>query len=398
MKVLYIGFFVLLFLGACGSKEKNAQAKTDSWYTCSMHPQIMVHEPGDCPICHMSLIVVKSGQRKSGELELSEQQIQLGNIRVDTIKSGSIGDELVLNATISLDQTRVEAVSARVMGRIEKLYFKNIGDYVPKGAALYELYSEELNTAKQEYIVALEKKELLDNSLIDFNRLIQSSKNKLKLWGLSESQISQLAKTRKSSLTTTFYSPVSGYITSLDVTEGSYAGDGGPIVRLANLSDLWAEAQLYSSQQSFIEGKSVAIVSFPDIPGKTVNGKIDFTNPELSPQSRLKLIRVSIPNPGNELKPGMSAYVTLKSEEAGSSLSLPADAVLRDSKGASVWVQTAKNTFKNKMVTVGIESDNRIQIKSGLQTGDVVVISGAYLLHSEFIFKTGADPMAGMAM
>ena len=399
MKLFYIGLIALLFLAACGQKKKEAAAaKTDTYYTCSMHPQIMEHKPGKCPICHMALIPVKNGHQKSGDLELSAQQIQLGNIRVDTIKSGSIGDEMILNATLSIDQTRIEAVSARVMGRIERLYFKNLGDYVPKGAKIVELYSEELNTAKQEYITAIEQKKVLDNSLIDFDRLIQGAKNKLKLWGMSEGQIIQLAKNKKSGPTTTLFSTVNGFVTSLDVTEGGYVGEGGIIMRLADLSSLWAEAQLYASQQSSVNAKTVANVSFPDIPGKLVSGKIDFQNPEISPDSRINLIRVSVPNPGNQLKPGMSAYVTIQNQETTSSLSLPVDAVLRDSKGASVWIKTGNNIFRNKMVTVGVENDQRIQIKSGLQTGDVVVISGAYLINSEFIFKNGADPMAGMKM
>ncbi|HCN84807.1 MAG TPA: efflux RND transporter periplasmic adaptor subunit [Sphingobacteriaceae bacterium] len=324
--------------------------------------------------------------------------MQLGNIKLDTIRNGFIGNQLVLTGTLNFDQTKINAVSARLSGRIEKLYFKKIGDYVSKGAPLYEIYSEELNNAKQEYVAAIEKKQLLDNSLIDFDRLIQSAKNKLLLWGMSEVQISQLPKGQKVSPTTTFYSTANGYITSLDITEGGYVSEGGSIVRLADLSALWAEAQLYSSQRSYIDPKAIAVVSFPDISGKLIKGKMDFENPELSPDSRINLIRVSIPNPGNQLKPGMSAYVTVKSQAAGSSLSLPADAVLRDSKGASVWIKTGKNTFRNKMVTIGVENDQRIQITSGLQSGDVVVTSGAYLINSEYIFKKGSDPMAGMKM
>jgi Cu(I)/Ag(I) efflux system membrane fusion protein len=94
----------------------------------------------------------------------------------------------------------------------------------------------------------------------------------------------------------------------------------------------------------------------------------------------------------------MSAYVTIRNQESASSLSLPVDAVLRDSKGASVWIKTGENLFRNRMVMVGVENDQRIQITSGLQGGDVVVISGAYLINSEYIFKNGADPMAGMKM
>jgi Cu(I)/Ag(I) efflux system membrane fusion protein len=138
-------------------------------------------------------------------------------------------------------------------------------------------------------------------------------------------------------------------------------------------------------------------VQIPDIPGREVRGKVEFVNPEISSEKRLSLLRVTIPNQSNQLKPGMAAYVVLKGRQSNS-LSLPTDAVLRDANGASVWVMTAQNTFKNKMITVGMESGERIEITHGLTEGEAVVTSGAYLLNSEYIFKRGASPMAGMKM
>jgi len=120
-------------------------------------------------------------------------------------------------------------------------------------------------------------------------------------------------------------------------------------------------------------------------------------NPEINPDTRINLIRVTIPNPGNQLKPGMPAYVVMKNSQRNS-LSLPVDAVIRDSRGASVWVQIKGNKFKYKMVEIGSEGNDRVEIKSGLKDGDIVVISGAYLLNSEYIFKIGSNPMEGMKM
>ena len=137
-------------------------------------------------------------------MQLSEQQIQLGNILTDTIRSGMIGEQMVLTATLNTDERKINAVSARVMGRIERLYFKNLGDYVRKGDKLFDIYSEELNSAKQEYILALEKQKILDNSIIDFTALIQSAKNKLLLWGLSEAQIREIAVKKTTTPITTF--------------------------------------------------------------------------------------------------------------------------------------------------------------------------------------------------
>ena len=395
MRYTVIIAIAFLFFISCKNKTEIPK-DPDTYYTCSMDPQVVEYKPGKCPICKMDLTPVKkkNGESKD-ELQLSEQQIQLGNIQTDTIRNGTIGDQLVLTATLNFDQTKATSVSSRIMGRIEKLYYKNLGDYVKKGSPLYDLYSEELNNAKQEYLLALDKKKTFTNeTVIDFDQLIQSAKNKLLLWGLSEAQINELATTKKATPITTFYSTAGGYITQSDIREGDYVMEGGTIVKLADLSTLWAEAQVYTSQLAEVNRNSTAIVQLPDFENKEIKGRIEFVNPEINPDTRINLIRVSIPNPGNQLKPGMPAYVLLKSPQR-QSLTLPIDAVIRDGKGATVWIQTGKNTFKSVMVQTGLESDDRIEIKSGLKFGDVAVLTGAYLLHSEYVFKKGADPMAG---
>lgn len=398
MRHLYILLFSASVLFSCKSKS-HEHTESDVYYTCSMDPQVIEHKPGKCPICKMDLTPVKkSNGEKKDEIQLSDQQIQLGNIQTDTIRSGTIGDQLVLTASLNFDQMKTSSVSSRVMGRIEKLYFKNLGDYVSKGAALYAIYSEDLNNAKQEYILALERKKTFAiETAIDFDQLLQSAKNKLLLWGLSEAQINELAKTKQTSALTTFYSTASGYITALDIREGDYVMEGGTIVKLADLSTLWAEAQVYTSQLAEIDLNGTATVQLPDMEGKEIKGRIEFVNPEINPDTRINLIRVSIPNTGNQLKPGMPAYVLLKSSQR-KTLALPINAVIRDGKGATVWIQTTSKTYKSVMVETGLESDDRIEIKSGLNVGDVVVITGAYLLQSEYIFKKGANPMKGMKM
>lgn len=389
----------ILFFAACKSKKVTVEKKQDVYYTCSMDPQVIEYKPGKCPICHMELTQVKktNGEDKD-EIHLSEQQIQLGNIQTDTIRDGSIENQIVLTGTLNFDQLKTTSVSSRVMGRIEKLYFKNTGDYIRKGSPLYELYSEELNNAKQEYLLALEQKKTFANeSAIDYDQLLRSAKNKLLLWGLTEAQIKELESNRKPTPITTFFSTASGFITQLEIREGDYIMEGGTIVKLADLSTLWAEAQVYTSQMTEINSGSIATVQLPGFDGMEIKGRIEFINPEINPDTRINLIRVSIPNSDNHLKPGMPAYVILKSPQR-KTLTLPIDAVLRDGKGATVWVKTGTHSFKNKMVTVGLESNERIEIRSGLSAGDIVVVTGAYLLQSEYIFKKGANPMSGHDM
>jgi Cu(I)/Ag(I) efflux system membrane fusion protein len=388
--IILLGLFVF---SSCKSKKENT-VHADEYYTCSMHPQVMQDKPGLCPICHMELIVVKRSNTAADEISLNDEQIRLGNIMVDTIRNGMIGNKTVLTATLNSNEANTNSVSARIMGRIDRLYFRAVGDYVSKGAHLYDLYSEELNTAKQEYLVVLEKQKTLDNSIIDFSRMVQSAKTKLLLWGMGEGQINELARTKNATPRTAFFSTASGFITELPVMEGQFVAEGTTIVRLTGLSTLWAEAQVYASELSGIDMTGNALVQVPDIPGKEWTGKIEFANPEIASDSRLNLVRVTIPNNDGLLKPGMPAYVAIRNKNV-EALTLPAGAVLRDGKMNIVWVQAGKNIYKMKMVQTGQESGDRIEIKSGLQNGDVIVMRGAYLLHSEYVFKKGGDGMSG---
>lgn len=392
-KIISILFVITLILSC---KQKQLVKEDQVFYTCSMDPQVVASKPGKCPICGMQLTPVKKGTTTgTDDIELSDQQIHLGNILVDTIRNGQINNSLSFTGTLQLNASQTRSINARIMGRVEKLYVKSTGDYISKGAPLYELYSEELNNAKQEYIAALQRRHLFkDQTIIDFENLIQGSRNKLRLWGMTENQIRDLEKLKQAPLTTTFYSSDAGHVTTVDVVEGGYVMEGGTIIQLANLSTLWAEAQVYSSQVNKVTVGSKAVVQLPG--GNEVKGKIEFSTPEIAPDSRVNIMRIQISNQGNRLKPGMPVVITVE-RSTRNSLTLPTDAIIQEARGATVWLQTGKNRFKSTMITTGIEMDGLTEITSGLNTGDVVVVRGAYLVHSEFVFKRGSDPMSGHA-
>jgi Cu(I)/Ag(I) efflux system membrane fusion protein len=395
--LLPIVYCLLLIFSACKEKKQSeaASANKDVYYTCSMHPQVIEDHPGNCPICGMKLIAVpKSSTNVTTQVRLSAEQIKLGNIQADTIKSGSIDDKITLTGTLNFNQDKLSSISARVEGRIERLYFKNIGDYVHKGDKLYDLYSEQLSNAKQEYITALQQQAMLGNSIINYGALVESAKHKLLLWGMTNEQINQLAQSKPTSTPTSFYSAEEGYVTTLNVKEGDYVTDGGTVVQLANLSTLWAEAQVYTTQMSSLNKSENVTVQIPDN-NTTIDGKIDFVNPEINPDTRISLVRVTIPNINNELHPGMPVYITAKNV-ARHSIALPVDAVITDSKGSTVWVQTGPGVYEVRRVQTGVNDGNAVEITSGLHSGDVVVTSGAYLINSEYIFEHGANPMEGM--
>ncbi len=395
---LFVLTFLFLSCKNSTTKPNLTSANKDVYYTCSMHPQVREDHPGKCPICQMELIAVpKSSMKETGEVDLNDQQIRLGNIRVDTIKKGIIGEPMVFSGILNFNQEKLSSVNTRVDGIIEKLYVKKTGEYVHRGEPLYELYSEQLNNAKHEYVNAQEQQKFIGNSLINYGAIVESAKAKLILWGLSSEQISRLAGNKDQSTRTVFYSSEEGWVTALNVQEGSFALEGSPVLQLADLSTLWAEAQVFSTELSSLDKNSRVNVQIPDLNNQVIQGRIDFVNPEINPDTRINLVRVTIPNANNQLRPGMPVYITATNSQHHS-IKLPAGAVLTDSKGSVVWVETKPGVYTVYMVQTGISDENSIEIKSGLQPGDKVVVSGGYLINSEYIFENGTNAMEGMNM
>lgn len=394
-KNIFLLLIVLVF-GYCTPKEE--KTNSDVYYTCSMDPQVVETKPGNCPICKMPLTPVKKDHSShEGGLHLSDQQIQLGNIKTDFLTEHELGDEMNLTGKLSIDQNKQWSISSRVMGRIDKLYIKNVGETINEGDVVYEIYSEDLNLAAREYKLALDKKSSFKAESVDMDKIIQSAKNKLKLYGLSDNQINKISSADLTSDLFKITSTVSGVVSSVDIREGDYVMEGGSIYHVADYQSLWAEAQVFVDDLSKINEGMKATLFFPGIKGKKIEGKISFVNPQLGSGSQINLVRVELANPDNMLKVGMQVdfSILLNTKTV---VALPTDAILLDGKGASVWKKTGHNKFESVMIHTGLETNEYTQILHGLNKGDTIVVSGAYLLNSEYMFKKGANPMEGHDM
>lgn len=385
---------LLLLVTACG--EKAHEHADGTAYTCPMHPQIVQDEPGTCPICFMDLVPVSQSGKNSGELMLSDNQIALGNIATKRIKFGNTNSSPILTGRLAVDETQTDVISSRAQGRIEKLYIKETGQPVKKGQPLYQLYSEQLLTLQREYLMALDQYRELGQQEPRFTSFLDAAKRKLLLFGLTEGQVNNLARSGRVDATITFLSPASGIVTEVAAAEGMYVPEGGLLYRLANLSRLWVEAELYPQEATQVQVGDSVQVTVQGTGQNSVKSRISFVNPELRAGGQVVVVRAEIPNRNGNLIPGMQANLML-TESGKEALVLPADAVIRDESGTHVWVQTGKNTFKARMVKLGDESFNNVTITDGLKENEKVVTSGAYLLYSEFVLKKGADPMAGHA-
>jgi Cu(I)/Ag(I) efflux system membrane fusion protein len=400
LKNSFLLVVLLAFIG-CNTKNKEEhgahESKDNVYYTCSMDPQVKEDKAGKCPICQMDLTPMKKEDSAPNEISLSDQQIQLGNITTQTIVETKSNIEDTYTGVLTINQEKIKTISARAMGRIEKLFFKTEGLYVKKNEAVYQIYSEDVAIAKQDYYTAYKQLAMPGDFGKNAISMLHAAKQKLLFFGLSNSQIEGLKKTADVSPYTTFYSTYSGYVSEITATEGSYVMEGSPIIKLADLSSLWLETQVNVNYAQSLKIGQTAKVSFTDYPDKNTNGKIAFINPEINPDSRLLLIRMEVPNSDLLLKPGMQAIAKLtKSNIKG--LFIPVDAVIREEKATYIWVEKRHGIFENVMVQTGVETNGMIEIVSELDPAKKVVITGAYAINSEYTFRKGSDPMAGHDM
>lgn len=386
-----------LFFAACSNEKDNKKAKGKvQTYTCSMHPQIIQDKPGTCPICGMDLVPFEKNAAEPG-LTLDQNQITLANITTMTIGSGDFNTYKQLNGRLVVNPEKTEFVSSRTAGRLEHLYVRQTGEKIKKGQPLYQIYSEQLVALQQEYLLnRAQASQFPDDQT--FARLLQSAKQKLSLYGQSDQQIQQLGERKKTSLYITCNAPEDGTVAELSVVEGHYVTEGSQIMRLEGYHSLWVEADLYPAEaKSVKEGQQVKVVitGWEDQPQLMT---VKFINPDLQTGTQVLQIRGSIPNPDMQWQPGLQANLFIPAADQKDVMSLPVDAVIRDGKTAHIWIEKSKGKFEPQMVTTGMENENRIEIKDGLSTGDQVVVTGAYLLYSEYVLKKGKNPMAGMKM
>ena len=402
MRTVLIHILSVALLIACTNErstnnhaEHGRAAGEDSVkYTCPMHTQVIQSKPGNCPICGMDLVKVAKPGSTNNDLMLSDNQIKLANITTQKVSKRPVGQTVTINGRLAVDEQQSEVISSRAAGRVEKLYIKETGQVVQKGQPLYVLYSETLLTIQQEYLLAKEQYEALGNTENRYKSFLEAAERKLHLYGLTKNQISQLTNRNSLEPRITFLAPSSGIISAINVSEGQYISEGRPLYKTEDIERLWIEAELYPNETQLVKAGDKITVSISGNESDPIETTVTFLSPEYRSNTQITVMRASIPNPGMRFKPGQQAqvYLTHSSREA---IAIPIDAVIRDGNGTHVYVQAGNNTFKPRMVKTGLENFDQVEIIEGINEGDTIAVTGAYLLYSEIILKKGADPMAG---
>ncbi|CAG0994992.1 Cation efflux system protein CusB [Flavobacteriales bacterium] len=383
---------IFIFTG-CKNGHENHEATSDSYYTCPMHPSVVSSTPGACPVCNMSLIKVEKKEnihagQQGNFITIDKRQQELAGIKTDTVKPRNIASTSSIIGTVTIDEDQVKTISSRVKGRIDKLFIKTTGVYLKNRSPLYSIYSEQLQADEKEYLSLLQKSKTVSTTTKLTNELVSAAKNKLFLWGLTEKQISEIETSGKTSPLITFYSPESGYVTEVNITEGMYVDEGSSLIKITSLNQVWVEAQLYSNEISGIAESKIFQIFSESNPEEVYKGILVYSNPIVEEGKRIHLLKIRVNNSGGKLIPGTLVSV-IPEKSIANVLAVPKSAVLLE-KMKTVWVLAHDNTFEQRMVETGSENKFWIEITSGLKQGDIVVTEGAYLISSEFILKSGA--------
>ncbi|MCK8480968.1 efflux RND transporter periplasmic adaptor subunit [Psychroserpens algicola] len=386
--VIYIGLLAVgLLLGWLlfgGSSNESAEhnhtetTETNQMWTCSMHPQIMQPESGDCPICGMDLIPAASSADGllADQFKLTENAMALANIQTTVVGKGNVdGNTLKLSGKIAENEEANAVQVSYFSGRIERLNVSFTGEEVRKGQLLATIYSPELYAAQQELITASSLKESQP-------ALYKAVRNKLKLWKLSESQINQIEETQKVKENFPVYATVSGTVTEKLVEQGDYIKQGQPLLKIANLNTVWANFDVYENQIDLFEKGQEVLVTTNAYANKEFKGKVDFIDPILNTRTRTVTLRVVLNNKNDVFKPGM--FVTANIERVSNNndevLTIPASAVLWTGERSVVYLKTNpdQTVFEMREVVLGNQNGNEYEVLEGLFVGNEIVTNGTF--------------------
>lgn len=345
-------------------------------YTCSMHPQVRQAEPGSCPFCGMELIPVQDdSDNDPAILKMSNEAVQLANIQTTVITTGNMNAILRLNGKVKADERRVNTQTTHFGGRIEKLYKDFVGESVRKGEKIATLYSPQLLAAQEELI---EAKKLESSNPV----LLEAARKKLRYWKLTAEQIKQIEDSKAPMRNFDLLADFDGVITKKMVKTGDHLHEGGALLEVADLSQLWLIFEVYEQDLDKIKSGETLYFTTPSS-DREYQARVSFISPEVDPNTRVVEVRADFNNTQGLLKPDMFVKAALEIASNGQ-LTVPKSAVLWTGKRSIVYVKSGDQPqFELREVSLGKQLGNSYQILDGLQPGEEVVTNGAFTIDAE---------------
>ena len=426
-------------LTGCGNNHSSAAGgKEEQLYTCGMHPQVIEHKPGNCPICGMKLTPVRKeaaakasrAERKAthykstmnpGEVSPGPAKDSMGmdmvpvyedeaaaaessaitidpvtmqnmNLLTGLVTRGPLRRVVRTVGAVDFDETALTEVTTKFKGWVEKLYVDSTGQQVHRGDPLFDIYSPELYSAQVEYLLALNQPTNLSGS--GAQALQSSALAKLKFLDVPDEQIAQISKDGQARKTLRINAPRDGIVAEKMVVAGQMIEAGMKLYRLADLGTVWVQSQIYEQDLSLVRLGQEATVSLSYLPDRKFRGRVTYIYPTVDEKTRTAKVRMEFHNPGYFLKPGMFTTVELDAEVSPAALLVPDSAVLRSGENNTVFVALEGGKFEPRTVALGLRAEgNLYQVLSGLSEGERVVTSGQFMLDSESQLREAIQKM-----
>jgi len=372
-----------------GAGAKQAAEKKILYWVAPMDPNYRRDKPGKSPM-GMDLIPVYEGSAEAAagtdgpEVKITPEVVNNLGVRTEAVRMGQLSRIINTVGYLDYDETLITHIHPRTEGWIEKLLVRAEGEHVKQGQLLFELYSPALVNAQEEFLQALAG----GNS-----RLKAASRERLVALEVPKSQIDQLEKDKKVSQYIKFFANQSGVISLLNVREGKYITPMTDVMTIANLGQVWLLAEVFERQANWVRIGLNADATLPSMPGDVLNGKVDYIYPDLDPKTRTLRVRLRFDNSDGMLMPKMYVHVTIQGEPLDGVLNIPREALIRDGNEERVILALGDGRYQARPVVAGIESGDRIEIKSGLDEGDMVVVSAQFLIDSESSLKASLQRM-----
>jgi len=379
-----------------GMPAKGDERKVLYWYD-PMHPVYKSDKPGIAPDCGMTLVpkyAEDEGMAKMpvGTVAIPAAKQVLAGVRTTLVDRRPLIRDIHTTAQIVADETRVAHVHVKVAGYIDKVYVDFVGQLVKKGQPLFTLYSPDLVSTEEEYLIAKRGDAVLGSAPFQeiaegAQSLLQSTRQRLTLWDISDEQIKELDQSGKVSKDLTFYSPITGFVTDRKAFPQTSVTPDTELYTVSDLSTVWAEAQIYEYEVPYVHLGQKMALTLSYYPGKTYTGTISYIYPTVDAQTRTVKVRLQISNPGFALKPQMFADAQLR-VDYGTKVIIPQEAVLDSGTEQVVFIVHEGGIFEPRKVTLGPVVDGNVAVLTGLKGGETVVTSGNFLVDSESRLKS----------
>ena len=368
--------------------EKAEGAGGVQYYTCGMHPWVILPKPGNCPICSMELTPLDP-KKFTGEIVIDPVVVQNMGVRIAPVVTGPLVKTIRTVGSVDYNERLVRDVNIKVSGWIEKLYVDYLGAEVVEGEKLFDVYSPDLYAAQEEYLLALHSRGKVGATFVPEAAkgaadLLESARTRLLYYDITPEQIKQLKASDKPSKTMAILSPHRGVVIEKHANEGMNVNPGMRVYRIADLSRVWVMVTLYEYQLPYVQTGQKAVMTLPYIPGQSFEGTVVYIYPYLEKKTREVQVRLEFENPHKLLKPGMFANIELQNTLAQRRTLAPREAIIDTGERQVAFVSLGDGKFEPRQVQMGVETrDGMVEILNGLSPGEQVVVSGQFLIDSE---------------